>query len=474
MSQGIIKKPVTELAAETNIFTQHLKDLGLPTDNVIAETNEREVVMSNLHGFIQTLSPEEKQDARYLSKFVGATAIGLFDAALNYVWNEVVLNLRKKAISYGIDLFFDAAVGGGKREFYKNEDDLSGLKDTVLLETCRKLELISDVVYLKLDHVLTMRNEVAASHPNIESIGGYELLGWLQTCVKDVLQDTISDSAIKIKSIVHGLRSKTDVIDEHTKNSFANELENLATPHVHNLLISLFGMYTDPNADVVLRKNISLIAKNVWNNSSDQLKYKIGVKLDAFRTNMQNDKIERAKEFLTFVDGHRYETLDARTVELSNLTDKLLDAHQGWDNFHNEPVVMKEILKFCKKAEDIPQEILPRLLKVVLKCRIGKGISYSRGVSPAGSALYDQFIAILDDSTVVDFLKSIFAPDIRSKLTNEICQEHLANVLSIYRKNIVSERKGEALDFLINDVKNAHKALSQDSFKSICSPFLKW
>ena len=29
-------------------------------------------------------------------KFVVGAAIGLFDASLNYVWNEVVLNLRKK------------------------------------------------------------------------------------------------------------------------------------------------------------------------------------------------------------------------------------------------------------------------------------------------------------------------------------------------------------------------------------------
>jgi hypothetical protein len=133
-------------------------------------------VATNLSAFLQTLSPEEKRDARCLSKFVGATAVGLFDAALNYVWNEVVLNLRKKVSVYGVELFFDAAVGGKIRDSYKDESDLDGLKDSVLLDTCRKLELISDAVYLKLIHILTMRNEVAASHPNVERIGGFELL----------------------------------------------------------------------------------------------------------------------------------------------------------------------------------------------------------------------------------------------------------------------------------------------------------
>ena len=70
----------------------------------------------------------------------------------------------------------------------RSEFDLDGIKDSVLLDTCLKLELVSEVVYRKLDHILTMRNEVAASHPNVENIGGFELMGWLQTCVKDVLQ----------------------------------------------------------------------------------------------------------------------------------------------------------------------------------------------------------------------------------------------------------------------------------------------
>ena len=58
---------------------------------------------------------------------------GLFDYALNAIWNEVVIDLRKKAALYGLDIFFDAAAGGSKtREFYKTEDDLAALKDSVL------------------------------------------------------------------------------------------------------------------------------------------------------------------------------------------------------------------------------------------------------------------------------------------------------------------------------------------------------
>lgn len=65
-----------------------------------------------------------------------------------------------------------------------------------------------------------MRNEIAASHPNVENIGGFELLGYLQTCVKDVLQDQISDSAINVKLIISSLSNRTEILDESNINSF--------------------------------------------------------------------------------------------------------------------------------------------------------------------------------------------------------------------------------------------------------------
>ena len=450
------------------------KQFGLPADNIIASTDERNVIASNLPFFLSTLSTESKRDARYLSKFIGATAIGLFDAALNYVWNEVVLNLRKKASIYGIDLFFDAAVGGKNRELYKDESDLGGLKDNVLLDTCRKLELISDIVYRKLDNILTMRNEVAASHPNVESIGGFELLGWLQTCIKDVLQDQPSESAIKIRALVDNLKSKTDVIDETTLGRVEAELKYLSLPHVHNLLITIFGIFVAPTSEQVLRKNISSIAPIVWNCAGDQVKYKIGTQIDGYRTNLHQEKLERGVEFLTIVGGRMYENLSARIIALENLADQLEDIHEGRDNFYHEPAVMKEILQYCRVSTDIPKEVLPKLVKVVLRCRLGRGLTYRDGVSPGGLPLYDQFLKLLDDDGIAECVKTFFYPEVNSKLQNRICQMHLRAVLQNLRTIVISERLRDSLDILLNDIPNAHLAGMKRDFRELTAPFIQW
>jgi hypothetical protein len=464
----------SDLAAETSVFVSYLEQFNLPTDNIIASTDERSIVASNLSSFLSSLPVESKKEARYLSKFIGATAIGLFDAALNYVWNEVVLNLRKKVSIYGIDLFFDAAVGGKNRELYKDEKDLGGLKDSVLLDTCRKLELISDIVYRKLDYILTMRNEVAASHPNVESIGGFELLGWLQTCIKDVLQDQPSDSAIKIRALVDNLKSKSDVIDDTTLGRIEVELKYLSLSHVHNLLVTIFGIFISPNSEQVLRKNISKIAPFVWMCANDQVKYKIGAKIDGYRTNLHDEKLERGIEFLAIVGGLTYESIPAKIIALENLADQLEEKHEGWDNFYNEPSVMKEILQYCKSSTDVPKEVLPKLIKIVLRCRLGRGLSYQNGVSPGGRPLYDQFIKLLDDDGIASCIASFFDHDINSKLQNRVCQMHLKAVLENLKSIVISERLRDSVDFLLRDITNAHVAGRRKEFRELTTPFIKW
>ncbi len=126
----IIKKPThTDLVdPQAQRVVEFLEQIGLPADNIIAEQSEREIIGQNLPSYIDSLPDNVKRDARYLSKFVVAAGFGLFDYSLYAIWNEVVIDRRKKAISYGLDIFFDSAVGGKAREFYESEDDLASLK----------------------------------------------------------------------------------------------------------------------------------------------------------------------------------------------------------------------------------------------------------------------------------------------------------------------------------------------------------
>ena len=96
-----------------------------------------------------------------------------------------------------------------------------------------------------------------------------------------------------------------------------------------------------------------------------------------------------------FCDGNEYKSLDSRIIEINESTDNLLNARYGWDNFHNEPQHIRKLLSYIKQEKDIPKDCIQKIVKVVLICRIGKGISYNSGVSPMGNHYMINFLAFL-------------------------------------------------------------------------------
>lgn len=63
--------------------------LGLPTNNIVQNVNERGRIFRNLRDVISEIT-KSKDSMYYLSKFIYAAADGLFDAALNYLWDATM------------------------------------------------------------------------------------------------------------------------------------------------------------------------------------------------------------------------------------------------------------------------------------------------------------------------------------------------------------------------------------------------
>ena len=79
-----------------------------------------------------------------------AGSVGLFDAALNYLW-------------------------GNRRKELKTAEDLVKLDDSKLLSGARESGLISDVGYHRVDHIRFMRNYDSVTHPDQVALTGRQL-----------------------------------------------------------------------------------------------------------------------------------------------------------------------------------------------------------------------------------------------------------------------------------------------------------
>jgi hypothetical protein len=149
----------TDLQVFENGLMKFIERHGLPTANVLVPVTERIKVFNNVEDVLLLLDAEYRKKSIYVSKFIAAASSGLFDAALNYLWDETIFELRKRIVHYDLEYFFDLAVTNPeKRKKLSTEEDLARLDDNELIRGACEIGLISDLGYKHLDFIRYMRN----------------------------------------------------------------------------------------------------------------------------------------------------------------------------------------------------------------------------------------------------------------------------------------------------------------------------
>jgi hypothetical protein len=456
-------------------ITMFLDSVGLPSEGIIAPLDQREIMGKNLPSLLESLPDEVKKDARYLSKFVVGAGFGLFDYSLNSIWNEVVLALHKIVIAYGLDIFFDKAVGAPIRGQYKDEEDLAMIKDKVLLDTCKKLELISETSYKKLAHILDMRNDIGISHPTDVTINAYELLGWVQTCIHEVLMGQPSQDAIQVKAFIGNLKEYDQVVDANWVDQATPKLQSLPTRHCDSIIRTFFALYVSLETDASLQKNISILAPIVWPLTTEDEKNRLGITLGGYKNNLHKTKFDKGSEFFGFVRGNNYLSITDRTINLDSLTNRLKNAHYSYDNYYHEGPIMEEIMTYITTAEDIPKEVVHNLVTTVVLCRIGRGFSYHGGVSPKAMPYYDMLLKIIGPKYTPIVLSELAQSEAQRKIDrSSYSRTAVLELLECIHSTVIDGRQKEAIEYLTKNMGQNPAAIYSREFKLISAPFLKW
>ena len=125
----------TSIAAFNQPLANLLTHIGLPTENILSPIEERRKVIFALESTIEILPLEDRKKSTYLSKFTVAVSVGLFDGALNFLWDETVKALRRLASNFDLEYFLVVAKTVNNK--YKNLNtpiDLEAIGDHDLLE----------------------------------------------------------------------------------------------------------------------------------------------------------------------------------------------------------------------------------------------------------------------------------------------------------------------------------------------------
>jgi hypothetical protein len=473
-SSGVIQilpnQAVTRVALDGSIaaINQPLANLlvhiGLPTENVLSPVEERSKIIGALESVLSILPYEEKQKAFYLSKFTVAVTVGLFDGALAFLWDETVKALRKLIVSFDLQYFFNVA--GTINSRYKGlsqETELEALSEHDLLEIIRRLGLINDVNFRRLEQVNYFRNHASSAHPNENDLSGLELLSYLEHCLKFAILAKPDHSVIQLQQLLTNIR--VNIIPKDDNEHIAEDFAKQPQERIDDFIKSIFGLYCDTRQEQQVKTNIQNLIPLLWPCATEETKYEIGAKFGAYRKNGDVARKDSTQVFLELADGLQYKDEDSLATELLEKLQGLKTTHFEWNNFYNEYSYAKSISESLP-ASGIPIAVRKIFVKVICICWVGNGKGIRHGIDERAFPFYNQFLERFGVNEVVDFLNlfsdSEFVYDFDLVKTDARVKE----LAKYFKSKTTDVHINRALDVIISfPVKFLHKLPTDTRYK---------
>ncbi len=418
---------VVQLQSFEKGFLEVIRSYGLPTNNIFVSVPERAVVFRNVDVPLQQIDIDKREESIYLTKFLAAVASGLFDAALNYLWDETIQEIRKRVIQYDVSYFYDNATHEEKRKKLHGPEDIVKLDDSELIQGARNIGLISELGYKHLDYIRYMRNWASAAHPNQNQLTGLQLISWLETCIKEVISLPLSNIVIEIKKLLANI--KTNSLTEDDAKQIAPFFINLTQQQVNNLALGFSGIYTDPSTTPQTRQNIHYLLPYLWDRVDEETKESFGVKYGKFVANNEQDRAEMARQFLEIVNGISYIPDDLKAAEIESAVQNLLQAHRNFSNFYSEPIFARQLSTLVGQSGTVPKQVTKTYVLGIVEVFLTNG----NGVAWNAEPYYIELINKFSQVEAIIALLSFTNENIASRLQFDLCRQKFRELLTLIK-----------------------------------------
>lgn len=353
--------------------------IGVPRD-VLPTKSQIQTVCSLLPREIMMIPPA-KRDALILKMCI-ASSVGLFDGAINYIWDSVVINLRDLIRKVG---FNNVGSVTGK-DF--TETTLKELNDSGLLDLLRQLGLLTEEGYYFLNQCRDMRNNISIAHPSIATVDDLELLNFINRCCKYGLNENIEYHGIDINKYIATI-SKSQLDNEQIQ-IMSSQIEETYPSQKSLMAKTLHGMYCDSKKQEYVRINCLEIIKKI--KSDNKLENNMISSMisnhDEYKLLSDSSKLEASRAFINKTGLISYLSNNEQEIMFRKACNQLKQIHLGFDNFYNEPIFAERLLDLSTNIGEIPNSCKSLYVNVVLMCYIGN----EYGISNAAEYYYEKMI----------------------------------------------------------------------------------
>ena len=364
--------------------------LGVPRD-ILASDEEIQEAWRGLPRRLNQIPPELRSES--LARMCVAVASGLFDAAINYVWNASITELRNKVRYFGVHIVPEIT----RKPF--EEKTLEDLKDVELLNLCLSLNLITEGAYFFLEQCREVRNNFSTAHPPMESLDDTEFLRFVNLCAKYALSSTQNPRGVRSQEFIAALKGQK--FDPEQLEEWVLRLTSTHTAQLRLLIGMLHGMYCDPASSEEHRLNALNVCHHFAAELAPQIKSDLINKHSEYIAQGKTKRQTASQQFFSQLGLLSLLTENELHTLISNACHKLLSVHQAWDNFHNEPPFAERLLELSAQTT-VPHTAQEEFVHVLAIC--GTGNRY--GVSNRALPSYQKMVSGLSPMQVVILLEA--------------------------------------------------------------------
>lgn len=401
--------------------------LGVPRD-ILASAGEIETAWNNLPGVLKKIPPTLRTEG--MARMCVAVAAGLFDSAINYIWNSSIIELREKVKRFGLNVVEQIT---GKSNF--DDAALLDLKDAELLSLSLKLNLITEDGYFFLDHCREIRNNFSAAHPVVGKIDDHEFISFANRCAKYALGNENNPVGVDIATFMVAIKSGKFSVEQ--KDQWVQRIGKTHEAQQNLLFGSLHGIYSDPSSNEEARVNSLSIAAEFAPHFTPKAKSDLINRHHDYIAKGDDKRHKASQQFfeklgmLALLGEHEVHSL------LSNASKRLMSVHLAFDNFYNEPPFAERLLQLSQQAA-IPDTVKEELVTAVVTCGIGNPY----GVSNAAVAYYQKMVKGFSPSEVEIMLslpgtKTIAGERLKNYVT---CRNRFKNLVGLIDPSTVPSK----------------------------------
>lgn len=421
----------------------HLNDIlqsfNLPR-NIIASDEEIVCAWRELPREIMRI-PEDLRDG-FIVRMCIATSVGLFDGAINYIWNAVILTLKKKIRNFGFSLI------GQTLDKKFEENDLNNLMDSELLDLCYKLELLSEDGYFFLNQCRDIRNNFSSAHPSIAQIDDRELVNFISRCCKYGITYDYTLVGVNVSDLIASLKGRR--MDEDELSIWNEKLSTTFPAQRQLLLPMMMGLYCDPDSTETTRLNCLKICVASSSYLDDRIKSSMLEQYNKYFVKGDNDRCIAAKMLF-----EKMQILDLlsdaeQNAIVKNACRNLLKAHLEFNNFYNEPPFAKRLLELTFSLKT-PKTMQLEYVTTVLICYVGNPY----GVSHSAVPYYEEMIKNFSPREIEHMInlldeKSLFSEKIKSYPR---CKQRYREALELIEQDSMSSSQQSKYTALIRKLR---------------------